>query len=183
MRKNETYSAEEILEDRIEAVQRRRELRRFLTECIMAAAVVYLVFHYVAGLAFVSGSSMEPSLKNGELAVFYRLDPEYQTGDIVIIHREENMEYIKRIAAEPGDVVDITEDGKVLVNGKPEEGFPNGGWTSPSGSEISYPYTVPENCYFVLGDNREKSKDSRDFGAVTEDEIVGRICVHLGMAR
>lgn len=183
MRKSETYSADEILEDRIEAVQRRRELRRFLTECIVAAAVVYLVFHYVAGLAFVSGSSMEPSLKDGELVFFYRLDSEYQTGDIVVIHREENMEYIKRIAAEPGDVVELTENGEVLVNGRPEEGFPDGGWTAPSGDAVSYPCTVPENCYFVLGDNREKSKDSRSFGVVAEDEIIGRVCVHLGMAR
>ena len=63
MKKEERQSVDEILEDRIEKVQRRREWRRFLVECVVIVAAVYLIFHYCIGLAFVSGHSMEPSLK------------------------------------------------------------------------------------------------------------------------
>ena len=66
---------------------------------------------------------MEPSLKDGELVVFYRLDQAYQPGDIVIIHRSDNIEYIKRVVAEPGDTVELSEEGALLVNGEEEEGL------------------------------------------------------------
>ena len=100
---------------------------------------------------------MEPALKDGELVVFYRLDQAYQTDDIVIIHREENVEYVKRIVAEPGDVVELSEDGVLLVNGSPEDREVLGE-TLPVSGGVEFPYTVPEGSYFVLGDNRENSR-------------------------
>ena len=181
MKKEERQSVDEILEDRIEKVQRRREWRRFLVECVVIVAAVYLIFHYCIGLAFVSGHSMEPSLKDGELVVFYRLDSSYQPDDIVIVHRQENVEYIKRIVAEPGDVLELTEDGALLVNGEEESGRMTAGATLSASDGVEFPYTVPEGCYFVLGDNRENSQDSRVFGAVRKEEITGRAFFHLGM--
>ena len=182
MRKDGKQSVDDILEEKIEKLQRKREWRRFLVECVVVAAAVYLVFHYCIGLAFVSGNSMEPSLKDGELVVFYRLDSAYQPDDIVIIRRDENIEYIKRIVAEPGDVVEISEEGELLVNGAKETGRTTVGQTLQQ-EGVEYPYTVPEHCYFVLGDNRENSKDSRVFGAVRQDQITGRVFLHLGMAK
>ena len=123
MKKVGKQSVEEILEGKIEKVQRRREWKRFLVECVVVVAAVYIIFHYCIGLAFVSGHSMEPSLKDGELVVFYRLDQAYQPGDIVIIHRSDNIEYIKRVVAEPGDTVELSEEGALLVNGEEEEGL------------------------------------------------------------
>ena len=181
MKKEERQSVDEILEDRIEKVQRRREWRRFLVECVVIVAAVYLIFHYCIGLAFVSGHSMEPSLKDGQLLVFYRLHSSYQPDDIVIVHRQENVEYIKRIVAEPGDVLELTEDGALLVNGEEESGRMTAGATLPASDGVEFPYTVPEGCYFVLGDNRENSQDSRVFGAVRKEEITGRAFFHLGM--
>ncbi len=181
-KKDKNQSVDEILDEKIERVQRRREWKRFLLECLVIAAAVYLIFHYCIGLAVVSGHSMEPSLRNGELVVFYRLDQAYQTDDIVIIHRAENVEYIKRIIAGPGDVVELTEEGDLLVNGEGEERIVSGR-TLPLSEDITFPYTVPEGCYFVLGDNRENSSDSRSFGAVPLDEITGRVFFHLGMTK
>ena len=181
MKKEERQSVDEILEEKIEKVQRRQEWSRFLVECVVIVAAVYLVFHYCIGLAFVSGHSMEPSLTDGELAIFYRMDSAYQPGDIVIIHRQENVEYIKRIVAESGDVLELTEDGVLLVNGEEESGCMTVGQTLPASEGVEFPYTVPENCYFVLGDNRENSQDSRVFGAVRQEEITGRVFFHLGM--
>ena len=78
---------DEILEERIDKLQRRRKWKRFLTECIVLVAAIFIVFHYVIGITFVSGSSMEPALSDGDLVVFYRLDQEYQRDDIVVIHQ------------------------------------------------------------------------------------------------
>ena len=171
MKKVGKQSVEEILEGKIEKVQRRREWKRFLVECVVVVAAVYIIFHYCIGLAFVSGHSMEPSLKDGELVVFYRLDQAYQPGDIVIIHRSDNIEYIKRVVAEPGDTVELSE------------GLAGMGKTLPVQDGVEFPYAVPENCYFVLGDNRENSLDSRSFGVVKEEEITGRVFFHLGMTK
>ncbi len=183
MRNKEKQSVDDILEEKIEKIQRRREWKRFLVECIVVVAAVYLIFHYVIGLAFVSGHSMEPALKDGELVVFYRLDPAYQPNDIVIVHREENVEYIKRVVAEPGDVVELSEDGALVINGETDENSISLGQTLPVQDGIAFPYTVPQGSYFVLGDNRENSRDSRMFGAVSQEEITGRVFFHFGMTR
>ncbi len=181
MKKTKKQSVEDILEEKIVKVQRRREWKRFLVECVVVIVAVYLIFHFCIGLAFVSGHSMEPSLKDGELVVFYRLDSAYQPDDIVIVHREGDAEYIKRIVAEPGDVVELSKEGVLSVNGLEEDRLAVSGQTLPEDGSIEFPYTVPEGSYFVLGDNRENSSDSRSFGAVSQDEIVGRVFFHLGM--
>ena len=80
------------------------------------------------------------------------------------------------------EVVELTEEGDLLVNGEGEERIVSGR-TLPLSEDITFPYTVPEGCYFVLGDNRENSSDSRSFGAVPLDEITGRVFFHLGMTK
>ena len=183
MKKEQLQSVDEILEERKEKLYRRREFRRFLVECVVLVALVYAAFHYIIGLAVVSGESMEPGLTDGELVLFYRLDESYQTGDLVIIHRADGVEYIKRVVAEPGDVVELSEEGALLVNGVEDATLTAVGKTEATSEDVIYPYTVPENSYFALGDNRENSKDSRSFGAVTADDITGRVFVYMGMTR
>lgn len=183
MKKEQLQSVDEILEERKEKLYRRREFRRFLVECVVLVALVYAAFHYIIGLAVVSGESMEPGLTDGELVLFYRLDESYQTGDLVIIHRADGVEYIKRVVAEPGDVVELSEEGALLVNGVKDATMTAVGKTEATSEDVIYPYTVPENSYFALGDNRENSKDSRSFGAVTADDITGRVFVYMGMTR
>ncbi|MEI3526319.1 MAG: signal peptidase I [Eubacteriales bacterium] len=102
---------------------------------------------------------------------------------LVILRMPGDVEYIKRIVAEPGETVEFSEDGKLLVNGReqmPEEAM---GVTAALSEDIAYPYTVPEGSYFVLGDNRENSRDSRSFGAVKQGQIAGRVFLHMGMTR
>lgn len=183
MRKEREQTPEGILKEKIGKVQREREWKWFWVECILLAAVVGLVFHLILGIACVSGHSMEPSLSDGELLVFYRLDGEYQEGDLVIVHREEGVEYVKRIVAVGGDVVDLSGDGELLVNGEPETRSFIQGETRPVSEKISYPYEVPKGSCFVLGDNRENSLDSRSFGAVRNEEILGRVFFRFGMTR
>ena len=100
---------------------------------------------------------------------------------MVIVHRDGDVEYIKRIAAEPGDVVELSKEGTLSVNGSEEDRLAVSGQTLPEEGDIEFPYTVPADSYFVLGDNRENSTDSRSFGAVRQEEITGRVFFHLGM--
>ena len=93
MDKEVKESPKEILEGRLERIQRRREWRHFLLEAAVLVAAVYIIFHYVIGVAFVSGHSMAPTLEDGELVLFYRLDQEYQKNDIVIVKRENEVFY------------------------------------------------------------------------------------------
>lgn len=166
---------EEILEKRIERIRRKREWKHFLIECAVLFAAVYLTFHYIIGIAFVGGHSMEPALKDGEMVLFYRLDKVYQKDDIVIVRRENEIYYIKRIAASGGECLNVNEEGMLMVG---QETEPE---TFPMAEGIAFPYEVPAGAYFVMGDNRAISKDSRIFGAVMEEEIVGRVFLHLGM--
>lgn len=149
----------EILEQKLEGLQRRREFRRLIVECAVLVGAIYVLLHYIIGIAFVSGCSMEPTLHDGELVVFYRLDKEYRKDDIVIIQREDRIHYVKRIAACGNEQVETSEEG------------------------VETPYKVPAGAYFVLGDNRADSIDSRTFGAIDQDEIIGRVFFHLGMTQ
>ncbi len=181
MKVEEILTPDEVLEGKIDRIHRKREWRRFWIECVLMFVVLYFLFHNIIGIAFVSGHSMEPTLKDGELLLFYRLDKEYQTGDLIIVRREEDVEYIKRVVADGQDRIELDEDGIVWINGEQEQGSYLYAQTYPISDQIVFPYEVPEDSYFVMGDNRENSKDSRMFGAVSSDEITGRVFFHMGM--
>ncbi len=99
-----------------------------------------------------------------------------QRGDIVIFHppSDDLTDYVKRVIAIPGDRVDLRQ-GKVYVNGeRVDEPYISGKFTSSQNQQVRFPLDVPEGNYFVLGDNRPVSNDSRSWGFVPADDIVGR---------
>ena len=153
--------------------KKQRWFRIFIGLIILFIAVV-IIFRFVAGISFVKGDSMQPTLKNGELTAYIRIVPEYERGDIVSVRMPSGEYYVKRVIAVGGDVVDI-KDGKLYINGEElDEPYVQGITEIPSGG-ITVPYTVDEGKVFVLGDNRENSVDSRTFGAVLTGEVQGRL--------
>ncbi|WP_310550647.1 signal peptidase I [Paenibacillus glufosinatiresistens] len=169
---------------------RRRRLRRrsgwkgALRDIIIAAAVavaaVTLLNLYVFNLSVVEGQSMQPTLLEGERLFINKIGLLFTPpgrGEIVVLHDPEDgpqaKEYlVKRVIGIPGDTVEVREH-ELYVNGRP---VPESYTDVPIGDADFAAVTVSPDHYFVMGDNRRSgaSRDSRFFGEVDEERIVGR---------
>lgn len=152
---------------------RRRVLWNMAAALVIAAAMAGLILTRVFALIEVDGNSMEPTLANGEI-LFLRRTEEVRTGDIAGFHHEGRI-LLKRVIGMPGDEIEIDGDGNVYVNGSlTEEPYLKEKSLGKCGLE--FPVKVPEGTFFVLGDNRAVSVDSRDasVGYVRKDQVVGR---------
>lgn len=154
-----------------------RKIFLLVKDLAVTLIIVYIILTFIAQNAIVSGASMMPTLDNGDLLLVdklsYRLGNP-KSGQIVVFKLEDEKKLlVKRIIGVPGDEVDI-QDGFVYVNkDKLVEPYIQV-VTMPGVS--TYPITLEENEYFVLGDNRNNSRDSRHptVGAVDRSQIVGR---------
>ncbi len=146
---------------------------KLLIFLILIAVMVFFVF----GIYRCSDNMMSPAFKDGDLAIYYRMQKEFQTSDTVIIEKDGETQ-IRRIVAKPGDSVEITADG-LKINGYLQQETGIYTETLPYTEGISFPVTLEENEYFVLGDNRSGAKDSRIYGAVKKEEIKGTVIVLL----
>ena len=146
---------------------------KLLIFLVLIAVMIFFVF----GIYRCSDNMMSPAFKDGDLAIYYRLQKEFQPSDTVIIEKDGETQ-IRRIIAKPGDSVEITADG-LKINGYLQQETGIYTETLPYTEGISFPITLEENEYFVLGDNRSGAKDSRIYGAVKKDEIKGTVITLL----
>lgn len=142
-------------------------------ETLLLSAALFLVINALSARVRVDGSSMLPTLHNGEFVlvnrIAYRFEPP-QRGDIVVFHYppDPSQDLIKRVIGLPGEEVTI-QDGVVRVNGEP--------LVEPYISEpplYAGTWLVPEGHLFVLGDNRNDSSDSHSWGMLPYENIVGK---------
>jgi signal peptidase I len=148
----------------------------WLRDLIISLAISCFIIIFLYQPVKVEGTSMMPSLEDQERIFVnkfvYRLEP-IRRGDIVVFRypRDPSKSFIKRIVGLAGDRVEI-DAGRVFVDGKPldEDYVPRAYEDQRSYPEI----VVPPDCYFVLGDHRTLSNDSRDFGPVNERYIYGK---------
>lgn len=151
-------------------------VREILETVIPAVLLALLISHFVAQGTYVEGQSMEPNLHNEQRLIVeklsYHLHPP-RRGDIVVINVEfSDVPLIKRVIGLPGETVEV-HDGRVFIDGQPlDEPY------LPTLFMRDYgPAQVPPEYIFVMGDNRGASNDSRIFGPVSQDSIVGRAWV------
>ncbi|MBO4338715.1 MAG: signal peptidase I [Clostridiales bacterium] len=149
----------------------------------LAFVIIFVIFTFVFRTSVVRGESMLPNLVDGERVIVRVFAYEPKQGDVIIISQPNAMELnlVKRVIATEGQTVDIdTVQGKVYVDGEElvepyvkEPTFVSGDW--------DYPITVPENCVFAMGDNRNNSTDSRFsmVGFIQTDYIVGQAVIKL----
>ena len=156
-----------------------------LLSMILAIMVcVFVLFTFALRLVSVSGDSMIPNIYHGETIVVSNLMYKPDYGDVVAIGRSTETEnsIIKRVIALPGDEIDINFDTHLItVNGGViTETYKTQGAVTEKGDR-SYPLRVPEDSVFVLGDNRNNSKDSRfsSVGCIKLDEITGKALFKL----
>ena len=151
-----------------------RTLRSTIAILIVVAALAVLAATLWMPVLRVYGSSMAPTLQNGEILVSVK-SQSFKPGDIIAFYHGNKL-IIKRYIAGSSDYVNIDEDGTVSVNGTPldepylmEKAFGE--------TDIELPYQVPDQRYFVMGDNRSVSIDSRSsiVGCIAVDQIVGKV--------
>lgn len=149
-------------------------LRSTVFSLVVVAAVAVLVATIWLPVLRIYGSSMTPTLYEGEIVISLK-GSAFKTGDIVGLYVGNKL-LVKRIIAGPGQWVDIDKDGNVFVDGK-EIAEPYLTDKALGDVNIKLPYQVPDERYFVMGDHRSTSADSRNtaVGCIAEEQIVGRI--------
>ena len=160
------------------------EILSFLLYVVVVVGITFLIIHYVGQRTYVSGSSMENTLSDGDNLIVdkitYRFSDPKRYDIIVFPYQyEENTYFIKRIIGLPGETVQIVDgiiyiDGEALQESYGREVMKNSGLAAD-------PVTLGEDEYFVLGDNRNDSTDSRDpsVGKIPRDRIIGRAWVRV----
>jgi len=156
----------------------RKALRGTVYALLIVAAAAVLISSLLLPVMQITGSSMSPTLKDGDIIVLVRSD-HYETGDLCGF-TWNNKTLIKRVVAGPGDWVRVDGDGTVYVNGQALE-EPYLETKSLGICDLTFPYQVPENAWFVMGDKRETSVDSRSslVGCVTREQMIGRVLLRL----
>lgn len=156
------------------AVSRSRVLEIIGVLAVLIALIASVLFFFL-GVSRVQGNSMYPTYKDGEIVWYFRNFQEYSRGDVIMLRMPGGESYIKRITAVPGDMVDV-DGGKLYVNGRAvNEPYADGETYRKEDGIMVYPYKLPKGKYFVMGDNRTVSEDSRNFGPVSSVQIKGKI--------
>lgn len=152
----------------------RHMLRSTVSILIVVAAVVVLISNLFLPVFRIYGSSMMPTLVNGNIVAAMRYG-NYDRGDVIAFYYNNKI-LVKRVIGLPGELVDIDENGNVSINGETLE-EPYLEETALGECDIELPYQVPDGRYFVMGDHRSVSSDSRNsqVGCISEEQIIGKL--------
>ena len=176
-KENNLPSSEEIqreLKRERKQIRFRRIITNTLHTLIVVAAVAVLITSLILPVLQISGTSMEPTLSNGDIVVLLKTSS-LERGDLCGFSYSNKI-LIKRVIALPGDILVIDKDGNVFLNGEmldepyiTEKGLGE--------CDIEFPFTVPENTYFLMGDHRSTSVDSRSsvIGCIAHEQMVGKL--------
>lgn len=153
----------------------------FLQGIVVVLAIMVMIYLFIMSPQEINGASMEPNFHNGEYILTNKIEYKLKDparGDVVVFKspRNKEIDYIKRVIGLPGDTVSL-HDNALYVNGEQvEEPYLTTGIVIFGGSYLreGEEITVPEGMYFVAGDNRPHSSDSREFGPVPKEDFIGK---------
>ena len=156
----------------------RQSLRSTISVLVVVAAIAVLVATLFLPILQISGDSMSPTLEHDEIVILMKTK-EFNRGDLIGFYYQGKI-LLKRVIALPEDEVAIDAEGNVYVNGEVlEEPYVTD--KGLGDCDLEFPYKVPGTGYFVLGDQRSNSVDSRNsvIGAISQDDIIGKVFIRV----
>ena len=180
---NENITVDSKIQSKNENI---RYIEIFILKIIGCVVFLYVIFFLIFGLHVEKNNDMLPKICAGDICLYYRIGDEY-IGNAAVVYEKNGKESTGRVVAVTGDVINVTEAGTVEINGNqimeseiyydttPYD-FEN---SSNANVVVNYPVTLGENEYFILGDYRTASKDSRVYGPIKTDDIKGEVILVL----
>jgi len=150
-----------------------RELGALVFKIAVIAGIAAVLVNFVYGLHYNVEPCMHPSVKDGDLVMYYRWNKNYHADDLILVTFLGNKQ-VRRVVATAGDTVDITEHG-LVINGAIQYELGIYQQTQRYADGIDFPVTLGEGQVFVLGDARENSTDSRVYGPVNINNTHGKV--------
>lgn len=150
-----------------------RELLSLLAKIVGIVIAFVLIFTVLFGMVRYSDASMQPSIREGDLVMFYRFGKDYMANDVIAL-KYQGKTQIRRVVAVAGDEVDI-KDENLYINGAKQSENNIYEETQRFDTGVEFPLTLKTGQVFVLGDSRESAVDSRMYGAVEAEDTLGRV--------
>ncbi len=158
-----------------------KQYQSFVLRLVLFLLVLWILFFQIIGLTRMPNGDMYPRIDSGDMILFYRLDKTFKAQNIVVFEKttpdsEKKQLFVSRVVAVPGDTVEISESGHLVVNGNTmaENNIFYSTYMYEGHTDV-YPLTLGEGEYFVLADHRSDGADSRYFGPVNQSEIIGSV--------
>ena len=161
-----------------------KSYQSFGLRLLLLVLAIWVLFFQIIGLTHAPSNDMYPRIDAGDMLLFYRLDKDVKAQDIVVIEKipPDNTEkklFVGRVVAVAGDTVEISDEGRLIVNGNTMLESNIFYATPRYEGYTEYPLTLGEGECFVLADAREGGADSRYFGPVSRDDIAGTVITVL----
>ena len=153
-------------------------LKNTIFTLAVVSAIATIIASFVLSVLEINGLSMSPTLTEGQIVIAYK-NKNIKENDVIAFY-QGNKILVKRVIAKPGSFVNIDEEGNVYVNGELlKESYIKE--KAQGETDIEYPYQVPDGHYFVLGDKRDTSIDSRnsEIGAISKEDILGKVVISI----
>ncbi|SER36777.1 signal peptidase I [Gracilibacillus ureilyticus] len=165
------------------------ELLSWLKALLIAVVIVLLCRHFLITPSIVKGESMMPNLEDGDRIILSKISQIDRFDEIAFEAPDSEDNYVKRVIGFPGDTIEMKDD-QLIINGEPHEeeylseyksNLAEGEKLTPDFTlyELTGEEVVPEGTFFVLGDNRRVSKDSRSFGFISEESVIGDVKMRI----
>lgn len=157
----------------------RQALKGTAGTVVVVAAIAVLIATIILPVIRITGTSMQPGFQPGDIVVAYKTK-NFQQGDVCVFYFNNKL-ILKRVIGMGGDKIEIDEEGHVTVNDITLEEEDYISEYALGQCDIEFPYVVPPGEYFVLGDNRDNTEDSRftNYGCIKQEEMVGKIFLRI----
>ena len=151
-----------------------RAVQSFLFHAFVICFLIWIMFGVIFGVLRMPNGDMSPRIDYGDLLMYYRLDKSFKPDQVVVLEKNDTT-YVGRVIAVGGDSVEISDEGRLMINGNAVVEQKISGPTPRYEGFVEYPVKLQSNEYFILVDVRDGGEDSRYYGVVNKKEIKGSV--------